>query len=267
MKVLIRKLFADYILRFKELTNKFLCVIYRVPKVGAAVNNQIVQHNNKSLKFVFGIIAQIAALAWELVRRVLFAAVFVYLPYVIIAGYCPLVGDRKEAAVIYIFMIMCTVCGTLVNNLIMRQNKRNYMMAKIILVNPVIGICSNIFYRMVMDFVGFTLALSVMGVSLNNSIIMGFSTAFFRPMGEVFAVALYEKFRFIYTNRNVYNGCLMAMAMIIAYGMPVITRTVSGIWVSMVHPAFAVAAFIIGTVSLLLLSNYRHYYRLLTDTV
>ncbi len=267
MKVLIRKLLADYILRFKELNNRFLCKIYKVPTIGVIVNNQVVKQGNKALKLTLGIAAQIAALMWELIKRVMFAAVFVYLPYVVIAGSCPLVRDRKEEAVIYMFIIICTVCGTLVNNRVMSRNDRSYIMAKVMLVNPAIGLFSNIIYRMVMDFAGFTLALGIMGVSLGDSVIIGCSTAFIRPLGDVLAIAVYEKCKFIYTNRNIYNGCLMAAAIILAYGMPVVTRTVSGMWTALVNPVLAVVSFIIGALALLVLFNYRRYYRLLADTV
>lgn len=267
MIVLIRRLLADYILRYKELTNKFLYKIYKIPKVGEFIKNQIMEQNNKALKIALGIVAQLAALVWELIKRVVFVAAFVYLPYVLIARECPLVQDRKEAAIIYMFIMICTLCGTLVNNLVMSRDERSYMMAKVMLINPAIGLFGNIMYRMIMDFVGFSLALCIMGVSLGNSIVIGFSTAFIRPVGEVFAIALYEKFRFIYNNRNVYNGCLMAISIILAYGLPVVTRTVSSMWTALAHPAFAVSVFVIGTLALLVLFNYRHYYRLLADTV
>lgn len=267
MIVLIRRLLADYILRFKELTNKFLCIIYKLPKLGAIVNNQVAEQSNKAVKLTFGVAAQIMALLWELIKRILFVAVFMYLPYVVIAGSCPLVRDRKEAAVIYMFTVICTVCGTLVNNRVMKRDARSYMMAKVMLVNPAIGLFSDVIYRMVMDFAGFTLAMCIMGVSLGNSAVIGFSTAFIRPLGEVLAICVYEKFRFIYTNRNIYNGCLMALAIILAYGMPIVTRTVNDMWTALVNPVFAAVSFIVGVLAMLVLSNYRHYYRLLADTM
>lgn len=267
MKVLIRRLLADYILRFKELTNKLLCAIYKIPKAGSFVNDQVVKQGNKALKLALGIVAQIGLLAWEIIKRILFAEVFVYLPYVIIAGNCPLVRDKKGAALIYMFIVICTVCGTLVNNRVMSRDARSYMMAKVMLINPAVGLFSNVVYRMIMDFAGFSLALGIMGVSFENSIIIGFSTAFIRPLGEVFAIVVYEKFKSIYTNRNIYNGCIMAAAIIFAYGMPVVTRTVSDMWMALAHPALVVVSLIIGVLSLLVLFNYRHYYSLLVDTV
>ncbi len=267
MIVLIRRILADYILRFKELNNKFLCKIYKLPKVGGFVNNQIMEKNNAALKLALGIAAQLAVIVWELIKRGIFVTAFVYLPYLVIAKECPLVQDKKEAALIYMFVIICTICGTLVNNLVMSRDKRSYMMAKIVLVNPAIGLFSNIMYRMIMDFAGFSLALCIMGVSLKNSVIIGCATAFIRPVGDVFAIALYEKFRFIYNNRNAYNGCLMAMAIIVAYGLPVVTRTVSNMWIALAHPAFAASVFAVGVLAMLVLFNYRHYYRLLADTV
>lgn len=266
MKLLIRRLLADYILRFKEITNKLLCRIYKIPKAGSFINNQIVKQGNRALKLVFGIMAQIGVLVWEIIKRILFTAAFVYLPYVIISESCPLVRDKKEAALIYMFIVICTVCGTLVNNRVMSQDSRSYMMAKVMLVNPAIGLLGNVMYRMIMDFAGFSLALCIIGVSLENSIIIGLSTAFIRPLGEIFAIAMYEKFRFIYTNRNVYNGCMMAIAIIFAYGMPVVTRAVSGLWTALAHPVLVAVSFIMGILALLALLNYRHYYSLMADT-
>lgn len=267
MKVLIRRLLADYILRFKELTNKLLCATYKIPKVGSFVNNQVVNQGNRALKLAFGIVAQICTLVWEIIKRILFTASFLYLPYVVIAGSCPLVRDKKEAALIYVFIVICTLCGTLVNNRVMSRDERSYMMVKVMLIEPALGLFSNVLYRMIMDFAGFSLALGIVGVSFRNSVIVGFSTAFIRPLGEVFAIVVYEKFKSIYTNRNIYNGCIMAAAIIFAYGMPVVTGTVSSMWTALAHPALAVVSFVLGVLSLLIMLNYRHYHSLIVDTV
>ena len=63
----------------------------------------------------------------------------------------------------------------------------------------------------------------------------------------------------IYSNRNVFDGVLMALSIMTAYGLPLITRKVSLGWLIVVNPIFVVVMVILGALSMLYLWKYKHY--------
>lgn len=265
--VLINRVFAEKHLHFCEWTNKLLELLYKLPRIGEAVKKQAEEKESKPVRIAVGVAAQIFLLLTEFVRRLFFALAFLYLPYRVLASFCPLVDKRQEPAVIYLFFVIITVCGTIVNTTLMKSDDRDYLMVKVYLVKPAVHFLVKIADRMLKDFLCFWLILMIFGLSPLHALCLSAATALLRPLGEVVAVLMYEKFRFLYNNRNMYYGCIMAVSMIVAYGMPIVTRTVTGGWYAAVHPGFTGISFVIGFLSMLILWNYRRYRRLLADTM
>lgn len=80
-----------------------------------------------------------------------------------------------------------------------------------------------------------------------------------RAIGEMFAIISFDHMRSIYENRNVYNGIIMAVCVLLAYGMPLLTGRVDADWMNIVHPAMVVLFVIAGAGAMYFLWWYKHY--------
>ena len=63
-----------------------------------------------------------------------------------------------------------------------------------------------------------------------------------RPIGEMFAIMSFDHFIWVYENRSVFNGTVMAVCVLLAYGVPFFVRRLSHSWLYAVHP-FVVLVF------------------------
>ena len=66
--IIVKKMFAEKILRYMEMMNRFLLVLYRIPNLGDKLHEQIVDNNNRKLKTTFGVTAQIGVVLLEFLR-------------------------------------------------------------------------------------------------------------------------------------------------------------------------------------------------------
>lgn len=258
MKI-FRKMFAEKILKFHEGTNKAIKIMMKIPIIGSHITDDIFSERQSGLRKFLGIIAQLVVLFYEFCKKLLYVAVFIYIPYLYIAGKCPLVALHKEVAIIYMFVILSTICGSLANNTTFAMAKRDYLMIKVMLVSPYMNYLGRLIYKMAEDFVFFTIILRIFDVSMVNALMLSIVTVAARPIGEMIAIIGYEHMSKIYSNRNVFDGVLMALSIMTAYGLPLITRKVSLGWLIVVNPIFVVVMVILGALSMLYLWKYKHY--------
>ena len=104
--IIFKKMFAEKILRFHEAMNRFSELLMRMPHLGDKIRNQIEENDNYRLKMTFGVIAQIGIVLFELLRKFLYVGFFVYLPYRIIAHFCPLIASHRELTMIFLFFML-----------------------------------------------------------------------------------------------------------------------------------------------------------------
>ena len=129
--IIFKKMFAEKILRFHEAMNRFSELLMRMPHLGDKIRNQIEENDNYRLKMTFGVIAQIGIVLFELLRKFLYVGFFVYLPYRIIAHFCPLIASHRELTMIFLFFMLSTICGSLANTTLMSMGDRDYLMIRI----------------------------------------------------------------------------------------------------------------------------------------
>lgn len=256
---IFRKMFAEKILKFHEGTNKAIKVMMKLPIVGSHITNDIFSQKKSGFRTFLGIVAQIVVLIYEFLLKLAYVAVFVYLPYIYISSKCPLVALHKETAIIYMFVILSTICGSLANNTTFSMAKRDYLMIKVMQVSPYMNYLGRLIYKMAEDFVFFTIILRIFDVSIINAFMLSIVTVSARPIGEMIAIIGYEHMSVIYNNRNVFNGIVMAVSVIVAYGLPLLTRKVSLGWMIVVNPIFVVVMVLLGCISMVYLWKYKHY--------
>ena len=178
-----------------------------------------------------GIISQLIMLLWEFIRKLLYVWLFMFIPYMIMAHFFPLIKLHQDTTIIYLFVMLSTICGSFSNTTIFAMGDRDYLMIRVMLVSPY------------MNFLGMLCILTVCS----------------RPIGEMFAIIAFDHFRGIYENRSVLNGTIMAICVLLAYGLPVLNRSVSATWIYAIHPFVIVIMLVLGAGAMYFLWWYKYY--------
>lgn len=265
--IILKKMFAEKILRFHEGMNRFLALLIKLPGIGRAIESQVMDKNNTKLKMTIGVAAQAGTILIEFLRKFLYVGAFIYVPYLVIAHFCPLIASHKELTLIFLFFMLSTVCGSLANTTLLSMGDRDYLMIRIMLISPYMNFLGKLVYKIVTDFVYFTVILTIYGVSFWHSLALSFVTAMCRPIGEMLAIIMFDKIKSLYNNRGVYNGIVMALCVIAAYGIPLMERRISGDWMSVVHPVFAVMMFLLGAGASVFLWWYKYYRKIMREAM
>lgn len=262
-----RKMFAEKILRFHEGTNRFLRLLMRVPFLGEHISTQIFDKDNHRVRNAIGVMAQIGVCLYEFIRKFIYVFVFMYVPFLIISKICPLVALHQERAIIFMFFILSTVCGGIVNSTVLSVGDRDYLMVRVMLITPYLNFLGNLIYKMVTEYIYYTIILCIFGVAPVKSMILSFVTAWLRPVGEMIVIIAHDRIKSLYNNRSAYYGCIMALSVIFAYGYPILLRRIPIEWVVVIHPMVAVITFLLGAGAGVFLWWYKHYRRLMRVAV
>lgn len=265
--IILKKMFAEKILRFHEGTNKCLRLLMKMPGIGSHITEQIFDKDNSKVRMAIGIAAQIGTVLVEFARKFAYVGVFMYLPYLLMAALCPLIASHQELAMIYLFFMLSTLCGSLANNTMLTMGDRDYLMVRVMLISPYMNFLGKLIYKLVTDFIYFTIILCIFRVSFVNSLMLSFVTACMRPIGEMLVIISYENIKSLYNNRNSYNGWVMAISVLLAYGMPFITRRIHPDWIAVVHPAFAAIMLMAGAGAVYFLWWYKYYRKIMREAV
>ena len=84
-------------------------------------------------------------------------------------------------------------------------------------------------------------------------------TACARPIGEMLAIITFDHFRGVYENRSVLNGTIMAICVILAYGLPVLNGRIAASWIYAIHPFVVCVMFLVGAGAMYFLWWYKYY--------
>ena len=162
---IFKKMFAEKILSFHEGTNRSLEILTKMPLVGEYISNQVIHKRNSKMRMTIGVMAVLVRMIVQFIKKYLYVAVFIYLPYLFMAKFNPLIRDHKESAVLFMFFMLSTICGSLANNTLLAMGDRDYLMVRVVLVSPYMNFLGRLAVKMVTDFVYFTLLLTLFGVS------------------------------------------------------------------------------------------------------
>jgi len=265
--MIINKMFANRILLFQETMNQFVRMLTRLPKIGELINRQVIEKNNNKLKIFFGIIAQIGRILYEFIGKLLYVFAFMYIPYRFIAQFYPLVEAQQELTMIFFFFILSTICGSVANTTVLAMGDREYLMVRVFLVSPYIFFLGNIIYKVVTDFIYFTIILYLFGVSLPKSLLLCFVTIMFRPIGEMLAIFVFDSYKTLYDKRWLYNGLVMALCFVFAYGTPIIEHQIPAGWLFVISPIFIVVTVLMGIGASIYLWWYKDYRKIMSEAM
>lgn len=253
-----RKLFAEKLLRYYEGINAFIRVLGSIPIIKKHIKEDTFSERNKTRK-ALGIAVQVFVMLGEFLRKFFYVFTMIYLPYFVIGKICPLIQSHQELTMIYMFIMLSTICGSIANNTLYTMGDRDYLMIRVMLVSPYMNFLGKLIYKMVTEFLFYFISLIIFGVSPLNSLYLCLLTFCVRPIGEMFAIISFDHLRWLYENRSVFNGTVMAVCVLIAYGLPLFNRRVSVEWLNAIHPFVIIVMLIAGIGSMYFLWWYKHY--------
>mgnify|MGYP000771317054 FL=1 len=149
---LFRKLFAEKILRYYEGTEAGIKMIKSFPVIRKLVKDDAFGEKSKS-RAIVGTMAQIFMLAWEFIRKFMYVILLIYVPYTILAYFFPLIRIHQDISIIYLFIMLSTICGSLANTTIFAMGDRDYLMIRIMLISPYMNFLGKIVYKIATDLV------------------------------------------------------------------------------------------------------------------
>ena len=120
---LFRKLFAEKILRYYEGTEGGIRLIKSLPLVKKHLKEDAFGEKSKG-RMAVGIISQLIMLLWEFIRKLLYVWLFMFIPYMIMAHFFPLIKLHQDTTIIYLFVMLSTICGSFSNTTIFAMGDR-----------------------------------------------------------------------------------------------------------------------------------------------
>ena len=246
---LFRKLFAEKILRYYEGTEAGIKIIKKLPILKKLVKEESFGEKSKSRAFI-GALAQAFMLAWEFIRKFLYVVLLIYGPYIILSHFFPLIRIHQDIS---------TICGSLANTTIFAMGDRDYLMIRVMLVSPYMNFLGKFIYKLITEFIFYFIILTILGEPVFNALMLCIITACARPIGEMLAIITFDHFRGVYENRSVLNGTIMAICVILAYGLPVLNGRVTASWIYAIHPFVVCVMFLLGAGAMYFLWWYKYY--------
>lgn len=263
---LFRKLFAEKLLRFYEGTNAGIRYLSMAPVLKNHIKEETFAENSKA-RLAVGIIAQFFVVLWEFIKKLMYVFVLIYLPYVIISMECPLIKANQELTIIYMFILLSIICGSLANNILFTVGDRDYLMMRVMFISPYMNFLGKLIYKMLTEFVFYFIILNIFGVTPVHSLMLCILTMCVRPIGEMFAILSFDHFIWVYENRSVFNGTVMAVCVLLAYGVPLFARRLSYSWMYAVHPFIIILFLLAGVGAMYFLWWYKYYRKIVREAM
>ena len=263
---LFKKLFAEKLLRFYEGTNAGIRYISSAPVLKNHIKEETFAEDSRASMAV-GMAAQFFMILWEFIKKFMYVFVLIYIPYRIISIECPLIRANQEITIIYMFIMLSIICGSLSNNILFTVGDRDYLMMRVMFISPYMNFLGKLIYKMVTEFVFYFITLNVFGVTPLHSLMLCILTMCVRPIGEMFAIMSFDHFIWVYENRSVFNGTVMAVCVLLAYGVPLFARRLSYSWMYAVHPFVIVVFLLAGAGAMYFLWWYKYYRKIVREAM
>lgn len=263
---LFKKLFAEKLLRFYEGTNAGIRYISSMPVLRNHIRKETFAENSRA-RLAVGIVAQLFMVLWEFIKKFLYVLVLIYIPYRLISLECPLIKANQELTIIYMFIMLSVICGSLANNILFTVGDRDYLMMRVMFISPYMNFLGKLIYKMLTEFIFYFIILSIFGVSAFHSLMLCIFTMCVRPIGEMFAIMSFDHFIWVYENRSVFNGTVMAVCVLLAYGIPFFARRLPYSWMYAVHPFVVFIFLLAGAGAMYFLWWYKYYRKIVREAM
>lgn len=260
-KILVKvmNLFQAKRIRFAEDANFMISMLKNVPKFGNRYTDEWFGKTKQKAKIKYGMMVAIGRLLVEFIKKLIYVLIFVYLPYRVIGKYCPNILYYQEKSVLFFFVVMTSICGSIVNNTLFAMTDRDYLMLRVMQITDNMYYTERILSKMISEIICYTIILNLLGVGIGYSIAVGIFTMAMRPIGECCSLLIHDHWRKAFVARGTINGLMMAAAVIYAYVITYFNRSISNVWYIVGNPIFVIVFVLVGAGAMAFLYRYDRY--------
>ena len=209
----------SYKVSFAENANIFISFLKRVPIIGKKFPDSL--YGRTDIKLKIGLISTVANIIFEFFRKGLYVAILALVPALLMKEYLNLQNSLQEI-IIYIFIVLSFVFGSIVNSILLKLNKDVYNMIILMRANPKDYYLSEIMYKILSQIIFFLPVFLILGFGLPKTILVLIELSMCRIIGEWIGLSAY-KYKKININRDTLPSFLMfILSMMLAYGVPAI---------------------------------------------
>lgn len=257
---MFKKLLLEQVISFENSFNGFIYFLRELPFFEKRISYEFFQHNK--FKHVLSIVTFIFGILMKFLGRLVYAAVFLMIPYIILKQF--VVGNtfQYEETVINIFFMMNCVCGSLVNTVILSSSDEDYMMLNVLKINPKEHYVGELLFKLIVDFGLFFAVLGIFDIGILNSLILVILMTAFRCIGELVSLLVYSKIPYVYNRIVKFDVIVILVCVYFAYVNPYMRGKMVSVDAFAFNPVLLGVICSLGLISLIILCNYRHYPRL-----
>ena len=210
---------------------------------------------------VSGIIALILRIICELVLKIGFVGVFMFLPHILFSRYMEtgLLGFGLENCFVYFAVIISGLCGSVVKSEVFHNNEYSYLMLKIYRVNPLNFFRYKILRKSITDLVGFCLAFSLFGMNIFKAFYLALVIVLARFVGEAFNIYIFRITGKSLLDLRGVAVFLMLGGLIMAYFVPYIRGFVPAAYSLVFSTTWLLVILIAGSLFIYYIWNYKSY--------
>lgn len=257
---LIKGMFPNMIMRMQEGSNMLISILLKIPFCKEHMPQEpYAGGKDNVLKIVLEVLSLIGYLIYEFARKTAYVFVMTWIPWKILGNLCPLIARQHNLTIIYIYFILSTLCGTITNTTIFTMSSKDAFLLNVAGIRASVYYFGRIIYRMVIDFLFGGIALLIVGVSAPQAFLLALVTSLARPVGEVAGLVVYSFFKKIHAKKALYDGVIIALAIITAYAFPFSFRKISPAWGNVTGPVVIVIVAVLSAMSLYVIWNYKRY--------
>ena len=196
---------------FAEKGNKSIYYLKKIPYLGNLIKDNI--YKNTEGKYIYGIIGLIQKILFKFIGKLLFLFLFIYSPAFLINKFL-FECDMNDAALQF-FIILCCICGSILNSAVFNDREENYKFIKVLRMDPKKYYALRIMMKVSGDFIFFMPAMLIFKIPspLKVLVILGC----LRLIGEYINLILFGKFNFIIAKKSIVVGLSYIIIPILGY--------------------------------------------------
>ncbi len=254
---MFKKLLLEQIISFENSFNSFIYYLREWPFFEKRISYEVFQHNK--FKHVLSIVTFVFGILMKFVGRLVYAALFFLIPYIILKQF--VVGNtfQYDEMVINNFFMMNCVCGSLVNTVILSSSDEDYMMLNVLKINPKEHYVGELLFKLITDFGLFFAVLCIFDIGVLNSLLLVVVMTAFRCIGEAISLLVYARIPFVYKRIVTFDVIVILASVFYSYVNPILRGKMVSVDAFAFNPVLLGVIISLGLVCFVILCTYRKY--------
>lgn len=258
-------LFEAKRIRFAEDANFLIFILKKLPKIGERYTDEWFGNAKDKDKIKYGIVISICRFLAEFIKKIIYVCIFAYIPYIIIGKWCPNIHYNQEKSVMYFFIVMTSICGSITNHTQFTMTDRDYLMLKVMCVRIDMYYIERIISKVMVEIICFPVILWLFGIRPIYAFTIALFTVAMRIAGEMINLIAHDNLKTAYAKRDTVNGLVMAAAFIFAYVLPYVDRNITKAWYVVADPVFIIVEIFCTAGAMYYLCSYKKYGEILKE--